>query len=153
LGNATNLYQRSLPELGVGLLFREIMSNCGVGSEAAEFLITARESDLAAEHERSSRWQWIAEQIRQYADSLADEARASLAYAAHRYSTLPIRSLRLAGGGAGVRGLGELLGERLGIDSRQLTAADLSIVNANSGQPTQPALLALAMGLARREED
>ncbi len=151
LGDASILYQRSLHELGVGVLYREIMSQLAVGDKAADFLVTSAEGGIGPQN--GSRWQWITDQIRQYADSLADEVRASFAYAAHRYAALHVKSLRLAGGGASVRGLGGLLGERLNVESRPLTDSDLAIVNDNPGQANQAALLALAVGLARHEED
>jgi Tfp pilus assembly PilM family ATPase len=152
LGNETILYQRNLHELGVGVLYREIMSQLGVGDKAAELLVTSSEGGLAPEQQNGARWQWIVDQIRQYADSLADEVRASFTYAAHRYPALPVKSLRLAGGGAAVRGLGGLLGERLRVGARTLTNSDLSIECDDGGQPPLAALLALAVGLARHQE-
>ena len=153
LGNASILCQRSLHELGVGVLYREVMSQLAVGDKAADFLVTSMEGALAPEQQSGSRWQWIDDQIRQYADSLSDEVRASFAYAAHRYPALPVKSLHLAGGGASVRGLSALLGERLRVESRTLTDFDLSIVNGDAGQPNQAALLALAVGLARHGKE
>lgn len=94
----------------------------------------------------------------EYVSSLADELRATLAYAAHRYgggrqgagTDTPVRGVLLHGPGARVRDLPARVGDRIGVPVRVLCPRDLLAIRDGASSWAHDPALVVALGLALR---
>ena len=145
------LYQRRLAESGLGLLCREISSRWSLTNEAAELLISETPDHASAAPQPGTRWQWITDQIKQFAEGLGGEVRASLTYMEHRYADRPVGKLWVTGGGANLVGLCTALQGQINLPAGAVTYADVGLGAVPNRETGDVARLAIALGLARWE--
>ena len=143
------LYQRRLPESGLGPLCREISSRFSLTNEATELLVNNQQAAAPSVPQQGARWQWIMQQIEQFAGALAAEVQASLIYVGNCYPDRPVEKLLISGGGANLLGLCTVMKSKIGLPASAVTKDDLAL---ELGTGCEGARLAIALGLARREE-
>ena len=129
------IYHRDLPDNGIALLLRGIVAEVGMTAENAA---SALESGSIELHRSGARSRAVCES---FAEALAGELEASLAFAARRYGEVNISQLALVGAGARIGGLSQWLRSRLEIADP--TAPD------TLGDPTFAPCVALARRAAK----
>jgi len=96
------LYQRLLPEGAVAALHAAVATHFAVDADVAEHILVTK-PDQASD--------WLRQLIHHYVEALSTELHASLSYSARRYPQLALDRLVLAGEGAAIAGLHEILAE------------------------------------------
>jgi len=133
------LFQRALPDSGVGSLVRAVQSQCDLPEDVVEHLLSEGATDRPAPPRLSGA-------VSHYCATLAEELENSLAFVRHRYPQYATSELLLSGAGGRMPMLCGQLSERLAIDVHALSMPSLR--EAVSVAPEVLPALATAFGLA-----
>lgn len=146
------VYERSIRELGIRQLHRQLHEQRDIESDLADYLMTAVGCAPAAapqpddagglEQAEEARAVFLA-----YADSIANELRVSMSYAQRRSEGTLARVL-ITGGGAEVPGVAERIAQRAGVEAKVVRADQLAEPGAGlAGNLVGPCAVC-ALGLA-----
>jgi len=103
----TLVYQRRLPEAGLGALHRRLVEELKIDAEAAEFVLR-RVGVLRDLPEEQQSWELLDDArtiVADHIESIGTEVKASLSYALRRYGATGSAGIVATGGGACVPGL------------------------------------------------
>lgn len=150
LSGGLALYQRRFPEMGLGSLCREISGKFELTNEATEFLICEQGDAQSPLPQQGDRWQWIRDQIKRFAERMAEEVHTSLTYVAQRYPDLKSQKLLISGGGANVVGLCDALRSHTALSVDAITANDMALSFSHPAVSFPAMRFVIAVGLARR---
>ncbi len=149
---STLVYQRLLPDMGLGRLHARLVSELGIDAAAAEFVL--RRVGIAAELPEEQRsWELLEDAralVGDHAEAVGRELKASLSYAMRRYGATGSTGAVACGGGADVPGLLERVQQAADERVRALRPNELGAAPAD---PMAAALaadprLSIAAGLA-----
>jgi Tfp pilus assembly PilM family ATPase len=144
------VYQRVLPESGVGIVLRAIRDEFHLADDEAEYILRhvgTGELTIQATADVGQAKR-IADLVHRYVDAMLSEIQPALDYASHRYAEKPLSSVQLCGGGASIAGLSELLSRRLAIPTNLLCPASLVECPAPLMSLCGDGVLTTALGLA-----
>lgn len=154
LRGSTVVYERTIPEGGLDKINDRMVKQLSIDQATADHLIERIGLEPAPAYLQDEA-ELVVESgaiIAEVADLVANEARASSAYAGRRYGQDVVRVL-VAGEGALVPGIGTRLSRKLEIEASILTLADIFPDHPAGDEPAAPfAPLVLAAGLALHPE-
>lgn len=114
--DGTVLYQRSLVESGLGVLFGVIANEFALAEDETEYVIShvgAASAGVDSDLEGLAQARQIQQLITRHLDSIIPELDAAIHYARHRYPEMPVAQLFLVGGGSAIAGACALFASRL----------------------------------------
>lgn len=129
----TPIYHRDLPDNGLSLLIRALVSDLNLSEADATLALDAGTFEL---RDASSRAYPLCES---FAEALASELEASLAFAARRYGELKVESLVVVGAGSQIGGIDQWLCSRL-----EVSGSGANALGASSSDLTIAGCVALA---------
>lgn len=150
IADGVPIYQRSLADASLSMLHRAVMSECSLGAEETEYVLSPEgplSNDVANDMPQLGR---IRRLVARQAQGLAAEIEASLTYASHRYPKSPVQSVLVTGGGARINGIVTTVGQQLGVPTKAVAVGDLVDVGGWNGDVTSTSF-ATAIGLALHE--
>jgi type IV pilus assembly protein PilM len=112
------VYERRIPEAGLGRLAATLEESLGTGREAAEYLI--QHAGLLSPTDAAAADQFAEARglIVRHVEAAVAEVRRTLAYASHQYADAAVETLLLCGGGACIPGLCEYVAARVETEVR-----------------------------------
>ena len=122
--SGTVVYQRDLPEVGIGRLHSAMTGQLGLDVEMADYVL-----ETVGFNPEESEWQVRADVVSKLAAhfmAAIEELRVSLSYAAHQYAGSGVERLLLVGEGASIPGLGEHMSGQLSVGVRPVRLADIA---------------------------
>jgi type IV pilus assembly protein PilM len=142
------VYQRAVADAGLNVLRGTVCNDLRLDDDEAECVL--RQIGVASAEDGAAlpKQQRLRTLLLQYLDLLGREIDTSIAFATHRYPTLQIDRVVLAGGGARLPNIAAELSTRLGRPIDVVTLASLGLVHPALGELTRNPQLVSALGLA-----
>lgn len=148
------VYERTMEESALEALHAAVRTQLDAGPDIADYLLGTTEPPPApAPRRRAGEGLGRAARlVSAFVDGLARELSLSLGYIAGRYPTPggAVEQLLLVGGGATLPGLAPCLTQRLNLEARPVTPADLALVPPDLLAACSSPALVTALGLAQR---
>jgi type IV pilus assembly protein PilM len=144
------VYQRTMNEIGLGILARTLRDELKLADDEAEFIlrsIGAATGDKSQPTEFSQAAR-VTELVGRFMDGMLAEIQPAFDYAAHRYAEKPLKNLLLCGGGAGIAGVCDLLSARLSLPASVLAPAKIFSCPPELTQVCGDGAMTVALGLA-----
>jgi type IV pilus assembly protein PilM len=149
--DGTVVYERSLAEYGTKRLVRSLVKGMGIEDRSARLLLeTVGLENGAGEVDPTIRADAI-KRVSAYCDQIVGELRMSRQYLENEHGGRRVGTIVLAGGGAGIPGLGDRIADALGVEVRTFAAPLPEGERALWGEHARY-LVTGAFGLARYPE-
>jgi Tfp pilus assembly PilM family ATPase len=143
------IYSRTTPEIGLNALVFHIEEQLNLPRSACELLIDHMADPLAFDIDVGVALADIARLIGNYLDTLSDEIKTAIDYAAYCYPSLPMEKVILFGAGARLPGVREHVGQQIGLMPTIATPEKIVRCNEHLADAANDPSLVVAMGLAR----
>ncbi|HZL38510.1 MAG TPA: pilus assembly protein PilM [Tepidisphaeraceae bacterium] len=140
------VYERKIPDAGIGKLHAVLCERLHLEREVADYLLgEASDGGPAAASAGSQDARTL---LSAHLEALSGEASASFAYAAHQYADAGVERVLLSGYGAAIPDAARRLSKLFGVESRTLAPADLAPCRPEQKEACMSPALLSAMGLA-----
>ncbi len=141
------VYQRDLPEAGLGRLHKAMVEQLGLDAEMADYVMES--VGFASDEEDWKARGDLVSKLATHFRAAAEEVQVSLSYAAHQYPTSGVEQLLLVGAGAGIPGLSEHMAASLSAEVETVRLAQVVECPADSMIDGEATGLTKAVGLAK----
>jgi type IV pilus assembly protein PilM len=143
------IYERSLPEAGIGRLHKLLEEEFHLEGDETDVIL--RDVGLSRDAQSSAEglFEGVRAMISAHFDQAMEDLRAPFFYALQQYSDSPIDRLLLVGGGASIASLPDHLGAAMKMSARAVTPVDLAECPSPLLGKCGRAAMTGAIGLAR----
>jgi Tfp pilus assembly PilM family ATPase len=148
------IYERTIPDAGVKVLYDQLTRRTGLDPQVIDLLLL--DTTAAPPEERRQTDVDFAAQLRSltaaHGETMAQEIEQSFSYAAHKYHDATGRGLLLTGGGACIAGICKAIGGISSIDPQPAAVTSLAQCTGPLVQSCDNPALTKALGLALHGE-
>lgn len=150
----TVVYERSLTELGLSNLHKEVTTQLGLSDEVGEFLLlgSAANEQSAAAIAGTDAFAEMRHRINVQLEAIVREIRASCGYVTNRFAGSTTGELLVFGPGAGIAGIDVMLSATSDMQARLVAPTAFASASANMKELDDNPAFTVAAGLALFEQ-
>ncbi len=142
------VYQRAVADAGLDILRGSIGADLRLDDDEADCVLARGDDAASADASLAPKHARLRSLIVQHAETIAREIEGSVAFATHRYPSLRIAGVSLAGGGARIAGLVREIAARLPHVAVPVAPAQLGFAHPQLAVDSNNPQLLAALGLA-----